>query len=435
MRLDDRLTKLLKNIFGSAAARFVNLSTTLLLVPLTVNALSSVEYAFLSMAISLSILSSYSDLGMGMAIVNTLAAESDEAKPQRSQRAISVVWFTLLSIAGLGLLLLSIVWIGMGQFASAEKINQYQPLLLSASMVLLGLPAGLIQRILFARHRTTEANAWSTGGRLCSLAFVWIVIQADMVSLPVLIFGVIGVPVIIGWLSLICVFARNSMKVLQPKVNLYERRLIKPYLISGLSFMCLQMVPYAETGIDTLLVGSIIGTQQVPALDIFSRLFNYVPALLSIALFPLWPAIAHAKAAGDLAWILKIKRWAVIVAGTISAAISLVLLIYSHNFVLWWTGKQIHLSQSVLFAFGIFSILNCVGFVQSMILNGIGVIGQQVRLYLNYLFILLALKIFLLVNFGLLGMIWALNVCFIYRLIMAEKLSKAQINIVKANRI
>lgn len=135
MRLDDRLTKLLKNILGSAAARFVNLFTTLLLVPLTVNALSPTEYAFLSMAISLSILSSYSDLGMGMAIVNTLAAESDQTKPLRSQRAISVVWFTLLTIAGLGLVLLSLAWIGIERFASPENIKQYQALLLSASIV------------------------------------------------------------------------------------------------------------------------------------------------------------------------------------------------------------------------------------------------------------------------------------------------------------
>lgn len=100
----------------------------------------------------------YSDLGMGMAIVNTLAAESaTRPQPLRSQRAISVVWFTLLTIAGLGLVLLSLAWIGIERFASPENIKQYQALLLSASIVLVGLPSGLIQRILFARHRTTEA--------------------------------------------------------------------------------------------------------------------------------------------------------------------------------------------------------------------------------------------------------------------------------------
>lgn len=429
VRLDDRLKKLLKNIFGSAAARFVNLFTTLLLVPLTVNALSPIEYAFLSMAISLSILSSYSDLGMGMAIVNTLAAESSADKPRRSQRAISVVWFTLLTISGSGLVLLFLVWIGMDQFASTGNINQYQALLLSASMVLLGLPSGLIQRILFARHCTTEANAWSTAGRLLSLAFVWILVKTDMASLPLLVFGVIGVPVVVSWLSVLFVFTRRSMRLLKPKFSLYDRRLLKPYFISGLSFMCLQMVPYVETGMDTLLVGFIIGTQQVPALDVFLRLFTYVPALVSIALFPLWPAIAHAKAAGDILWIMKIRRWAIILVSALATIISLILLIYGQDFILWWTSKQMHLPLFVLFGLGVFSILTCIGLVQSMILNGIGVIGRQVRLYLVYLFFLFVLKFVLLLNFGLLGMIWALNGCFIYRLIMAEKLSRTQINV------
>lgn len=427
MRLDDRLTKLLKNIFGSAAARFVNLFTTLLLVPLTVNALSPTEYAFLSMAISLSILSSYSDLGMGMAIVNTLAAESDQTKPLRSQRAISVVWFTLLTIAGLGLVLLSLAWIGIERFASPENIKQYQALLLSASIVLVGLPSGLIQRILFARHRTTEANAWSTGGRLLSLGFVWIVVQADMASLPVLVFGAIGVPVIIGWLSMVCVFARSSMKVLKPKFSLYDRRLIKPYLISGLSFMCLQMVPYAETGIDTLLVGSIIGTQQVPALDVFSKLFNYVPALLSIALFPLWPAIAHAKAAGDMTWILQIRRWSLILVGFIASSISIMLFIHGQDFILWWTDKPMYLSSSVLVSMSVFAVLTCIGTVQGMILNGMGIIGRQVKISFIYLFILLSSKSISAVNFGLEGMVWSLNLCYLFRLFCAEKLFAASV--------
>lgn len=437
MRLDERLINLLKNVFGSAAARFVNLFTTLLLVPLTVNALSPTEYAFLSMAISLSILSSYSDLGMGMAIVNTLAGESDEAKPKRSQRAISVVWFTLIFISGLGLAVLSFIWIGMERFVSADNFKQYQALLFSGSMVLFGLPSGLIQRILFARHRATEANAWRTGGRLLSLAFVWSIVQSDMASLPSLIFGVIGVPAVVGWLAVLFVFTRRSMRFLKPKCSLYDRRLIKPYLFSGLSFLCLQMVPYMETGIDSLLVGSVIGTQQVPALDVFLRLFTYVPALVSIALFPLWPAIAHAKAAGDIAWILKIRRSAIVLVSFMATIISFILFVYGQDFIFWWTGKHMHLPQSVIFCYGIFSVLTCVGLVQSMILNGIGVIRKQVRLYVVYLFVLFLLKFILLINFGLLGMLLALNGCFIYRLIMAEKLLRCQINIdmLKVNAI
>ena len=97
--LDDRLRRLFRNIFGSAAARFINLLIALALVPLTINSLTPTDYAFLSIAISLSALSSYADLGIGLAIVNTLARESNAKTPRRSQRAISVVWFTLLIVA------------------------------------------------------------------------------------------------------------------------------------------------------------------------------------------------------------------------------------------------------------------------------------------------------------------------------------------------
>ena len=95
MRLDNRLQRLVKNIFGSAAARFFNLLIVMAIIPLTINTLSVADYAFLSMAISLSVLSAYADLGIGLAIVNTLAGESKDSVSEESRKAVSVVWFTL----------------------------------------------------------------------------------------------------------------------------------------------------------------------------------------------------------------------------------------------------------------------------------------------------------------------------------------------------
>jgi len=104
-RFDDRLKVLVKNVFGSAAARFVNLFITLAMVPLTINALSPTDYAHFAMALSLSMLAAYADLGMGLAVVNVIAQRGARPKSTKAQRAISVVWFSLLGIACVGLLL------------------------------------------------------------------------------------------------------------------------------------------------------------------------------------------------------------------------------------------------------------------------------------------------------------------------------------------
>lgn len=427
--LDDRLRRLFKNIFGSAAARFINLLIALALVPLTINSLTHTDYAFLSIAISLSALSAYADFGIGLSIVNTLARESNSSAPRRSQRAISVVWFTLLTISLIALFITGSVALWVNHFSTPENLPRYHAMLLGVACIFFGLPSGLIQRILFARHRTTEANIWTTCGRLLSLAFVWVAVNFGTTNLPTLVFGVIGVPVLVNWLSVLVVFTRFEMRVLRPRFKQFDRRVLKPYLITGMSFLVIQLVPYIEIGMDTLLAGALISINIVPALDVYTRLFTYVPALASIALFPLWPAIAHAKAADDIAWILKIRRWTYLLVGVISITLSGVLLLYGKEIIAWWTKQHLTLPVSAVVGMAFFAVLTCLGSVQSMFLNGTGVIRKQVYVYLTYVVILICAKSSAAMTLGLPGMIWSLNVCYIARLYVAEKLLRTALEV------
>lgn len=427
--LDDRLRRLFKNIFGSAAARFINLLIALALVPLTINSLTHTDYAFLSIAISLSALSAYADFGIGLSIVNTLARESNSCEPRRSQRAISVVWFTLLAISLTALIITGSITLWVNHVATPESLPRYHAMLLGVACIFFGLPSGLIQRILFARHRTTEANIWATCGRLLSLAFVWAAVSLEKTNLPILVFGVIGVPVLVNWLSVLVVFTRSEMRVLRPRIKQFDRRVLKPYLITGMSFLVIQLVPYIEVGMDTLLAGALISINIVPALDVYTRLFTYVPALASIALFPLWPAIAHAKAAGDIAWILKIRSWTYLLVGIISITLSGALLLYGEEIIAWWTKQHLTLTVSAVVGMAFFAVLTCLGSVQSMFLNGTGVIRKQVYVYLIYVVILICAKSSSAMILGLPGMIWSLNICYIARLYVAEKLLRTALEV------
>uniref|UniRef100_U9TN44 Uncharacterized protein n=1 Tax=Rhizophagus irregularis (strain DAOM 181602 / DAOM 197198 / MUCL 43194) TaxID=747089 RepID=U9TN44_RHIID len=131
------------------------------------------------------------------------------------------------------------------------------------------------------------------------------------------------------------------MKVLIPSRRHYDNRLLKPYLATGLSFLIMQLVPYAEIGIDTLLAGTLVDISVVPALDVYNRLYTYVPALMSIALFPLWPVIAQAKRERDIAWIIKIKNRAYILVATTAVIIGLFFMVYGNSIVERWTSKQL----------------------------------------------------------------------------------------------
>lgn len=419
---DARMKVLIKNVFGSAAARFVNLFITLAMVPLTINALSPTDYAYFAMAISLSILAAYADLGMGLAVVNVIAERGAKTKSGRAQRAVSVVWFSLLGIAAIGLLLTLSIAVGVNLTQPTEALHRYNAMLLAAGCVFAGLPTGLVQRVLFAEQKNIQANAWSTGARITSLGVVWVMVNTGNANLLMLTFAVIGVPVIIGWCSVVFTFGQAHIKELRPKLKHYDFRLIKPYLIIGFSYLVLQSVPFVETGMDSLLIGNLIDINQVQAFDVFLKLFTYVPALVSISVFPVWPAIANAKASGEVKWIYRARKFGYIFIFLISTSTSIIFIINSSTILKLWTGKDFILSNNSIIGLGVFSILASLGLFQAMILNGFGKIKEQAKIYLVYIFMLLITKICIAGIFGVTGIIWTLNLFYFARLFLSEKL-------------
>lgn len=420
--LDARMKVLIKNVFGSAAARFVNLFITLALVPLTINALSPTDYAYFAMAISLSVLAAYADLGMGLAVVNVVAQRDARPNSGKAQRAVSIVWFSLLGIGAIGLTFTSLVGVWANFGVEYESIHQLNAILLAAACVFAGLPTGLVQRVLFAGQKNVQANAWSTGARVLSLGSVWLLVTFSQANLQSLVFAVVGVPMMVGWLSVVVVFGGGRDNELRPKTTNFCTRLLQPYLVIGMSFLVMQLVPYVETGADIVIIGQIIDVKLVPAFDVYSKIFTYVPALISIAIFPLWPAIANANASGDGNWILKIRKFGYITVVLIALFVSFIFLYFSKSIILHWTGKDLYLDFSVTSAMAVFSVLTCIGTVQSMILSGLGEIKAQVKIYCIYMVLLILGKGFAAEFFGLPAMLWVLNIIYIFRLIYAERL-------------
>lgn len=420
--LDTRMKVLLKNVFGSAAARFVNLFITLAMVPLTINALSPTDYAYFAMAISLSVLATYADLGMGLAVVNVIAERGTRPKSLKAQRAVSVVWFTLLGIAALGisLVLLLAAWVNFG--LASDSTHQYNAMLLAAGCVFAGLPTGLVQRVLFAEQKNIQANAWSTGARLLSLVTVWILVVTGNANLLMLVLAVIGVPLGLGWISVYVIFGNTHMSIFRPTATHYDIRLLRPYLLVGMSFLIMQLVPYVETGFDTILIGKAVNINLVPAFDVYSKLFTYVPALVSIGAFPLWPAIANAKIKGEISWIVKARKWSYLVVGVLSIASSTFFFVFSFKLLTIWTGKELILPSGAILAMALFAILTCIGTVQTMILSGVGIIKGQLKIYSYYILVLISFKLFAAFQFGLSAMLWVLNIIYIMRLCLAEHL-------------
>jgi O-antigen/teichoic acid export membrane protein len=420
MESKTRFNKLLANIFGAAASRVVNLLVTMAIVPLTINALGAKDYAVLAMAISLSVFVTYADFGMGLAVVNLVARIESVSNIRKSLRAVSTVWYLLSLIGFCGVVLCGVVYGVLNLTLAPLGFDTWTPILIGVCSVFIGLPTGLVQRILFAKQKNIEANIWLTIGRVLSLVCVYVAIKSGHTSLSVLIFCVLGSPVIVGWVSVIVCF--GVRREISPSWRYFSTKYIRVLLVNGFRFFVMQMVPYFEGGIDSIIVGSVVGLEYVAAMDVYTKIFSYIPALVSLGAFPLWPAIANAKNSGDIAWVKKICQKAFVVTLLLSSAVAFVLSIFGHLLVEKWTGLSLHLDWIVLLGIALFSVLAAVGMILSIILNGLSVIKQQVNLLCVYVIFLFAGKLLLSMAFGLPGVVWSAIIAYLVRLCLSRKL-------------
>lgn len=426
----SRFKTLIKNVFGSGAARAINLLITLALVPLTINSLTTEEYAYFAIALSVSMFFAYADLGLGLSVVNAVSSRKPGLKEVRAHRAVSVVWFTLLTIAGVGLLTLLIIATIFNTLLTENNLEM-QAIFIAIGFVLAGLPTGLVQRILFADQKIIQANLWLTGSKLISLAAVWLLVTFEQANLVKLIIAVLGIPVLIGWISVITVLFGKKYKNIQPNIQRFDKRALKPFLILGISFLLLQMFPYLETGLDVLIIGLFIDMQTVPAYDVYLKMFTYILAFTSITVLPLWPAITNAMANGEHQWVIKIRFVAYLCVTLITIAIATGVVIYSEKLALHWTGLHLQLPSNVIIGLGAFSVLASLGYVQSITLNGLNAIKIQVIFFSVYILLTLIFKIISAKYFDLNTMVWSLNAMYIIRIIIIEAMILKRIQLQK----
>jgi len=422
--LNQHTRRLANNVFGALLSRFVNLGSTLLIVPLAIKSLGTHDYGIFAVILSAVIIFSYSDLGLGLAVVNRVASAKDEQSLLEARDAISNVWHFLVRVSAfflvVGILAITAIKVtGLGDHVFAW--DAWLALIICAAF---GLAPGLTQRILFGLQRNLEANLWNTAGRIFSVIGVYLAYFFHM-SMPWFIIAMVGLPAIVGWLSTLLLWRGTPQ--LKPNKSAISWSRLSSYMRGGLQFLFLQVGVFFETGVDNILIGSVQGTQFVTNYDLLARLFIYVPALISMLAFPLWPAISHANASGDDEWV----RWAVRVSFIGVALVSILssgFFLYLHaDIIHLWVGVKYQADYRLAMALAAFAVLTSLGTVQVMFMSGLGFISDQVRILAVFLLVLIPGKFLALSFSGQTSMVWTLVLAYALRMFSLWFMTKKRI--------
>ena len=128
--------------------------------------------------------------------------------------------------------------------------------------------------------------------------------------------------------------------------------------------------------------------------------------VLSMLLFPLWPAYGEALARGDAAWIRRTLgrslSFTLAVAGVTAAAFVLA----GNVIIAAWVGPSVTPSLGLLTGFAAWTVVASLGSTVSMLLNGAGADAVPGVDRLGHGSLPLPAKIGLGLAFGLPGVIW-----------------------------
>lgn len=356
------------------------------------------------------------DLGVGNALIGQVARAQAQGEQQALVETVSgglaiLLGLALLAAAVLCLAVAVVPWEFL--FRSAGDVLRdeiRQALYLLALMFGVYLFSTGVQKIFVGMQRSFEMHAAAIVSAFLSLLCLWWVVQRTG-SIAMLLAATLGCQSTAGLLLLWLVRRRRlfSVAALGSALRTGGPRLFR----SGGLFLVLQLGVMVGWGMDTAIISGVLGLEQVAVFAVAQRLFQFVSQPLAMVNAPLWSAYADAHARGDAAFIRRTLRKSLFLTGILAAAGGVFLLVAGGPLVAWWTHSSVAIPVGLMQAFCVWTACEAVGSALAMMLNGCGVVREQVVTVMLLTGLGLPLKIALIHLAGMTAMLWGYTALYV----------------------
>jgi len=406
-RSDERYRLAALSILSSLSYRGTAMIVMVLTVTLTIPYLGAERFGVWMTVASFTAMLSFLDLGVGNALANRVSQVAANGNQWELRQAIN---------GGLGFLfvigcLISILLLGLCSILPWDKLIKVQQLETSAEVknavnifsILFGFSifSNGIQRIFAGLQQAFFSNAVSTVGSIVSLLFLWWATKLEA-NIPYLLISTLGVQLLSNLGLLIILKKRNliAIRFLARDIKFELKHLCH----AGALFFILQIGTIIGWGADSIIIASTLGASQVAVYSIVQRLYLFISQPLSMMNGPLWNAYADAHARGDKKFIKNTLKKSLFLTITFSIFGGGVLFLFSNKLIEVWTHGDLEVPPTFVFVFFVWTVCETLGSAFAMMLNGCGVIREQVITVVVLTTIALPLKLIVINHFGMIGM-------------------------------
>jgi O-antigen/teichoic acid export membrane protein len=382
--LYDQLGSRYRRSLLATGAGFLSRGTSLVALmvtmPLTVACLGPERFGLLSTITAGVSLLSFSDLGIGIGLLNLISAAYGRNDAELARRAVASASLALAALAGMVFLIgypliLSVSWPRILQLHSHIAIAECRPALVTLlALFCIGMPVSVVQRVQMGYQEGFVANAWQAGAGVATLVgtLAAVYLHASLAWFVAAVFGGQTLALAASWI--VEFIARRPG--LFPRPGYLDFQVGRTIMHSGLLVFSSQAGASALNAAPSIALASVGGAAAVAPFAVLQRVMMVPMAITSAFVAPLWPAYAEAAAVGDAAWIGKTvsRSMALFVAlGVIPAA---VLAIVRDPLMRFSSHGRLHLAPQLALATAAWMIVVALRVVLSSPVGGCGLLNR-----------------------------------------------------------
>ena len=404
---DFRSRNILKNVLLSVLIKGGSILIGLVLMPLTIDYISPVQYGIWLTISSLVSWMSFFDVGMGNGLRNRLTSALASQDYLQAKKLVSSTYATLTVIS---LILASsfvffnsmIDWRALIKVPSSVPDDIHLVVLIVFFSFCVQFVVQLITTVLTAFQDSAMSSLLSFLGQLAVLIVIIILRQTVPGSLLVLVTALTFIPLLVLF-SASCVFYFGKMKIVAPSIKHIDFSSAKSILNLGGIFFIIQIGALVLFQTNNIVITNIMGPVYVTEYNIAYKLFSVIIMLFTVIMTPYWSAFTEAYASGNFEWmkqsLAKIRKLWFAICLTLVPLI----LVTSKWIYKIWIGPGTLIPQSLSF-FMAFYVVGYTGMMLScFFLNGVGKLRIQLILYFIVCIVNIPLSIYFVKEYGTTG--------------------------------
>lgn len=379
---DNTRTKTIKrNVIYSTGIKGISIIISLMLVPLTINFVSSELYGIWLTLSSIISWLSFFDVGFGLGLRNRLTTALAHGDTKKGRVYVSTT-YCILSIIFILVGMVGYICAGYINWGSLLSLSSdYQGILVTASRIVIisfcvSIVLKLIQNVFQAYQMTAVAASVDTAAQILSLILIYILTKTTYPNLNNLALVFCGAPIIV-FIVYSVIFYYGKFKQVAPSFSSIDFSYARDLFSLGGQFFLIQIICIILYQSVNFVISHYCGPEQVTVYNISYKYLHCALMVFNIIMAPLWSAYNDAFAKNDYDWMKSVYSRLVKINAAIVALIIIMVLVSPVVYMLW-IGDTVQIPIFVSILIGLYIICQTISTMHASILNGMGIIKIQI---------------------------------------------------------